>query len=57
MPAIDRVRIAREIYGAYESGNREMVEKHLSQSSGSTALPMSESTYRPTGRAAGRTRR
>jgi hypothetical protein len=30
MPAIDRVRIARETYGAYESGNREMVEKHLS---------------------------
>lgn len=27
MPAIDRVRIARETYGAYESGNREMVEK------------------------------
>jgi hypothetical protein len=30
MPAIDHVRIARETYGAYESGNREMVEKHLS---------------------------
>ena len=30
MPAIDRVRIARETYGAYESGHREMVEKHLS---------------------------
>jgi hypothetical protein len=30
MQAIDRVRIARETYGAYESGNREMVEKHLS---------------------------
>lgn len=30
MPAIDRVRIARETYGAYEFGNRAMVEKHLS---------------------------
>ena len=30
MPAIDRVRIVRETYGAYESGNRETVEKHLS---------------------------
>lgn len=30
MPATDRVQIARETYGAYESGNREMVEKHLS---------------------------
>ena len=29
MQAIDRGRIAREIYGAYESGDREMVEKHL----------------------------
>ena len=31
MPAIDRVRIARETYGAYESGDRGMVEKHLSR--------------------------
>jgi ketosteroid isomerase-like protein len=31
MPTIDRVRIARETYGAYESGNREMVEKHLAK--------------------------
>jgi hypothetical protein len=23
MPTIDRVRIAREVYGAYESGDRE----------------------------------
>ncbi len=30
MPTVDRVRIARETYGAYVSGNREMVEKHLS---------------------------
>jgi ketosteroid isomerase-like protein len=26
---IDRVRIARETYGAYESGDRSAVEKHL----------------------------
>jgi len=31
MPAIDRVRIVRETYGAYESGDREMVEKHLAE--------------------------
>jgi ketosteroid isomerase-like protein len=31
MPAIDRVRIMRETYGAYESGDREMVEKHLAE--------------------------
>jgi hypothetical protein len=31
MEAIDRVRIARETYGAYESAEREMVEKHLSE--------------------------
>jgi hypothetical protein len=30
MPTVDRVRIAHETYGGYESGNREMVEKHLS---------------------------
>lgn len=30
MPAIDRVRIARETYGGYASGKRGMVEKHLS---------------------------
>ena len=30
MPAIDRVRIARETYAAYESGDRAAVEKHLS---------------------------
>jgi ketosteroid isomerase-like protein len=29
MPAINRERIARETYGAYESGNREMLAKHL----------------------------
>ncbi len=29
MSAIDRVRIAREIYGAYESGDRLAVERHL----------------------------
>ncbi len=29
MAAIDRVRIAREVYGAYESGDRTAVEKHL----------------------------
>jgi len=27
--AIDRVRIARETYGAYESGDRSAVERHL----------------------------
>ena len=31
MPTIDRVRIVRETYGAYESGEREMVEKHLAE--------------------------
>jgi ketosteroid isomerase-like protein len=31
MPAIDRVRIVRETYGAYESGDREMVEQHLAE--------------------------
>jgi ketosteroid isomerase-like protein len=31
MPAIDRVRIARETYGAYETGERAMVEKHLAE--------------------------
>jgi ketosteroid isomerase-like protein len=31
MTAIDRVRIARETYGAYESGDRAMVEKHLAE--------------------------
>ncbi len=31
MPAIDRVRIVRETYGAYESGDREKVEKHLAE--------------------------
>ena len=31
MEAIDRVRSARETYGAYESAEREMVEKHLSE--------------------------
>ncbi|TMK42362.1 MAG: nuclear transport factor 2 family protein [Actinobacteria bacterium] len=30
MAATDRVRIARETYGAYESGDRRMVERHLS---------------------------
>jgi ketosteroid isomerase-like protein len=30
MLASDRVRIARETYAAYESGDRKMVEKHLS---------------------------
>lgn len=29
MSAIDRVRIARETYGAYESGDRSAVERHL----------------------------
>ena len=27
--AIDRVRIARETYGGYESGDRSAVERHL----------------------------
>lgn len=31
MPAIDRVGIARETYGAYESGERAMVEQHLAE--------------------------
>jgi ketosteroid isomerase-like protein len=31
MPATDRVCIVRETYGAYESGDREMVEKHLAE--------------------------
>ncbi|HEY5285798.1 MAG TPA: nuclear transport factor 2 family protein [Solirubrobacteraceae bacterium] len=31
MQAVDRVRVARETYGAYESSNREMVEKHLAE--------------------------
>ena len=31
MEGIDRVRIARETYGGYESGEREAVEKHLSE--------------------------
>jgi hypothetical protein len=31
MAAIDRVRIVRETCGAYESGAREMVEKHLAE--------------------------
>ena len=30
MQAIDRARIARETYTAYQSGDREMLEKHLS---------------------------
>jgi len=30
MQAIDRVRIARETYGAYGSGSRKILEKHLS---------------------------
>ncbi len=29
MPLSDRVRIARETYGAYESGERSAVERHL----------------------------
>ena len=29
MSAIDRVRIARDAYGAYESGDRTAVERHL----------------------------
>lgn len=29
MPAINRVSIVRETYGAYESGEREMLEQHL----------------------------
>ncbi|MCW3020607.1 MAG: hypothetical protein JWN10_2915 [Solirubrobacterales bacterium] len=31
MSAIDRVRIVRETYGAYESGDREVAEKHLAE--------------------------
>ncbi len=31
MPAIDRLRIARETYRAYEFNDREMVEKHLAE--------------------------
>ena len=31
MAAIDRAQIAREIYGGYESGNRAVVEQHLSR--------------------------
>ena len=31
MPAIDHVRIVSETYDAYESGDREMVEKHLAE--------------------------
>jgi hypothetical protein len=57
MQAIDRGRIAREIYGAYESGDREMVEKHLAGDFSFYSPADVESTYRPTGRAAGRTRR
>lgn len=30
MPAADREQIVLETYGAYESGNREMLEKHFS---------------------------
>jgi ketosteroid isomerase-like protein len=29
MPEDDRVRIAREVYGAYESGDRSMLARHL----------------------------
>jgi ketosteroid isomerase-like protein len=29
VPAADRIRIARETYGAYESGDRSIVERHL----------------------------
>jgi ketosteroid isomerase-like protein len=31
MPTIDRARIVHEIYGAYESGDREMLERHLAE--------------------------
>jgi ketosteroid isomerase-like protein len=30
MPETDRMRIARETYGAYESGDRSLLERHLS---------------------------
>jgi ketosteroid isomerase-like protein len=30
VPEIDRVGIAREVYEAYESGDRALVDKHLS---------------------------
>jgi ketosteroid isomerase-like protein len=31
MPTPDRLQLARDIYGAYESGDREVVEQLLSQ--------------------------
>ena len=30
MPAQDRLRLARDSYGAYESGNRRIIEELLS---------------------------
>jgi hypothetical protein len=55
MPASDRLRIARDCYGAYESGDRGVLEKTLSEDVTFYSPPDPESTARPTLSAAGRT--
>lgn len=52
MPANDRVQTAREIYGAYASGDRSVVEEVLSED---FTFYTPASTARPTSSDAGRT--
>jgi hypothetical protein len=55
MSANDRVKLARDVYGAYESGDRRVVEERLSDDFTFYSPADVESTAPNTSSAAGRT--
>ena len=56
MPGKDKLQTARDIYGAYVSGERSVVEAALSDDFTFYSPPTSASTARAISSAAGRTR-